>query len=101
MRSYSFDHWVDVFLRADHVEFSLSYDYRSSRWLAVSLTKVESALNVSGESFNGIIVIKADPQQKYKVSHCGGGRGGLGGGLVWYIQLYMFSFHTRRKSRKF
>ena len=46
----------------------MSYDYRSSRWLAVSVTKVESALTVSKEQFSGQILIKAEPQEKFKVS---------------------------------
>ena len=50
------------------MEFNLSYDYRSSRWLAVSVTKVESALTVSKEQFSGQILIKAEPQEKFKVS---------------------------------
>lgn len=49
------------------MEFNLSYDYRSSRWLAVSVTKVESALTVSKEQFSGQILIKAEPQEKFKV----------------------------------
>ena len=51
----------------DCVEFNLSYDYRSSRWLAVSVSKKESILTVSKEQFSGVVVVKAEPQEKYKV----------------------------------
>ena len=52
----------------DCVEFNLSYDYRSSRWLAVSVKKVEPALTVSKEQFSGLVLIKAEPQEKFKVN---------------------------------
>lgn len=59
---------VNTLAIGDCVEFNLSYDYRSSRWLAVSVTKVESALTVSKEQFSGQILIKAEPQEKFKSS---------------------------------
>lgn len=70
MHSYLFESVLDSFLCSDVsdlVEFNLSYDYRSSRWLAVSVTKVESALAVSKEQFTGQILIRAEPQEKFKV----------------------------------
>jgi len=45
----------------------MSYDYRSDRWLAVSVTKLETALTVSKEQFTGIVLIKAANQENFKV----------------------------------
>ncbi|XP_067945654.1 cold shock domain-containing protein E1-like [Watersipora subatra] len=57
---------VNTLVSGDSVEFNLSYDYRSSRWLAVSVTKLESALSVSKEQFSGIVFKKAEPQENFK-----------------------------------
>lgn len=50
----------------DAVEFNMSYDYRSSRWLAVSVTKVERNLVVSKDQYSGVVFKKAEPQEKFQ-----------------------------------